>query len=595
MSLYPGQIVNNRYRIVKLLGQGGFGAVYRAWDLNLSGPCALKENFDTSPEAQSQFAREASMLYNLRYPNLPKVTDYFSVPGQGQYLVMEYIEGEDLQEMLDHAGGPLAEAQVLAWMVQVFDALIYLHGQNPPVVHRDLKPANVRITPQGVAMLVDFGIAKIYDPERKTTIGARAATPGYAPIEQYGQEPTDTRTDIYALGATLYAALTGKEPLESIARGSGKVLVSPRQLNPEISAQSEAAIVKAMALMPDQRFPSVAEFKAAMFPKLKVAAPVTGNSVVRVSEIAASDAAVVEERDLDRRTGSQGVLQTGKRSPIWKFLLVLALVGLFFLVAAGVFALAVVPRWAATGQETRAAAAVAVATGVQATRLAEESATLQAKRNPLSLTQTALSQGGEMIAEATNQVQNGTSEASASTPGGNETQAAIQVTATGEQTPAGSQPASPPIMLTDWVKGHFVELSSGCNVPDVPVSPCWKGDWTANEYKVTGSFDIFIRSKSEVFIDPKWASPYLVFWHQYRFLEPAYVSVKSGSTWNYLEIYNAGSSGDEWAMKFYDLSEFKGLNVLFQFSTSETKIITGKDVVWYLQGIQIIPDFTPPK
>jgi branched-chain amino acid transport system substrate-binding protein len=262
--LNTGEMLNNRYRIVKLLGHGGFGAVYRAWDVNLSGPCAIKENFETSPAAQSQFAREASILYNLRHPNLPKVTDHFSIPGQGQYLVMEFIEGQNLQEMIDQAGGPLPEAQALSWIFQVCDAVNYLHHRTPPIIHRDIKPANVRITPEGVAYLVDFGIAKLYDPDRRTTLGARAVTPGYSPFEQYGQKSTDIRTDVYSLGATLYAALTGKVPLESIERVGGATLPHPSTFNPKISPQVEAAILKAMALMPEHRFQEAGQLREAI-------------------------------------------------------------------------------------------------------------------------------------------------------------------------------------------------------------------------------------------------------------------------------------------------------------------------------------------
>ena len=179
MTLQSGDIVDHRYRIVRLLGQGGFGAVYRAWDTKLNGPCAIKENFETSPAAQSQFAREASLLFNLRHPNLPRVFDQFSLPGQGQYLVMDFIEGEDLQSKLEQAGKPLDEAQLIRWIEQVCEALSYLHAQNPPVIHRDIKPKNIIITPHGQAILVDFGIAKVYDARLKTTIGARAVSPGY--------------------------------------------------------------------------------------------------------------------------------------------------------------------------------------------------------------------------------------------------------------------------------------------------------------------------------------------------------------------------------------------------------------------------------
>ena len=271
MPLIPGQVLNNRYRIVKLLGQGGYGAVYKAWDTNVSGAVALKENFDTSPAAQSQFAREATILFNLRHPNLPRVSDHFSLPGQGQYLVMDFIEGEDLEELCLRSGGRLDEAQVLPWIGQVLDALVYMHAQQPPVIHRDIKPANIKISsgsdptqPAGKAILVDFGVAKVYDPNQRTMTGARAITPGYAPFEQYGHRPTDTRTDIYAIGATLYRLLTGQEPPESIDRMGGTPLLNPRQLNPAITLETASVIIRALELQPAQRFQSAIEFKSAL-------------------------------------------------------------------------------------------------------------------------------------------------------------------------------------------------------------------------------------------------------------------------------------------------------------------------------------------
>jgi serine/threonine protein kinase/protein-disulfide isomerase len=265
MPLAAGQVLANRYRIATLLGQGGFGAVYKAWDIKLNGPCAIKENFDTSPEAEKQFAREASILFNLRHPNLPMVYDYFSVPGQGQYLGMVYIEGEDLQQLLDRQQGSLPEAQVLPWMRQVGEALSYLHSQQPPVIHRDIKPANIKITPQGQAVLVDFGIAKIYDPQLRTTVGARAVTPGYSPPEQYGRGSTDARSDLYALGATVYALLTGAEPPDSVdlvagAKTAGRI----SSLNPQVSAAVDEAVSRAMQLDREQRFPTVADFSKAL-------------------------------------------------------------------------------------------------------------------------------------------------------------------------------------------------------------------------------------------------------------------------------------------------------------------------------------------
>lgn len=263
MPLQTGQVLNQRYRIVKLLGQGGFGAVYRAWDSNLNKPCAVKENLDTSPEAQRQFNREATVLANLSHPNLPRVTDHFILPGQGQYLVMDFVEGDDLANILRQRG-PVPHERAVIWISQVADALAYLHSRQPPVVHRDIKPANIRITPEGQAMLVDFGLVKVYNPQLRTTLGARAVTPGYAPPEQYGHGNTDARSDIYALGATLYNILTGQEPLESVQRMSGGHLRPVQQINPQISPSISQAIERSMQLEPGQRFQMASEFKASL-------------------------------------------------------------------------------------------------------------------------------------------------------------------------------------------------------------------------------------------------------------------------------------------------------------------------------------------
>jgi serine/threonine protein kinase len=263
MPLQTGQVLNNRYRIVKLLGQGGFGAVYRAWDSNLNRPCAVKENMDVSPEAQRQFTREATVLANLSHPNLPRVTDHFILPGQGQYLVMDFVEGDDLASILRERG-PIPVQQAIVWISQVADALTYLHTRSPVVVHRDIKPANIRITPDGRAMLVDFGLVKVYNPQLRTTLGARAVTPGYAPPEQYGQGSTDARSDIYALGATMYNILTGQEPLESVQRMSGGQLKPINQINPNVSSAITQAIDQAMRLEPTQRFQNVSELKSAL-------------------------------------------------------------------------------------------------------------------------------------------------------------------------------------------------------------------------------------------------------------------------------------------------------------------------------------------
>jgi eukaryotic-like serine/threonine-protein kinase len=264
MAFAQGAIVENRYRIVNLAGQGGFGAVYRAWDLRLNAPCAIKESIDASTEAQRQFQREASVLANLRHPNLPRVVDFFSLADRGQYLVMDFVEGDDLESMVNHCGGPLPEQAVLDWIGQICSALDYLHRQNPPIIHRDVKPANIKITPDNHAMLVDFGAFKAYVGHTKTTVGARAISPGYAPFEQYGSGITDERTDVYAVGATLFAALTGQEPPESIARLAGTPLPDPQQLNPNLSKNTATVMQRALAVMPQQRFGSIGELQAAL-------------------------------------------------------------------------------------------------------------------------------------------------------------------------------------------------------------------------------------------------------------------------------------------------------------------------------------------
>jgi len=262
MSLATGTILQNRYRIVKLIGQGGFGAVYRGWDLSLEQLVAVKENLGKTAEARRQFEHEAKLLARLRHPNLPRVGDHFVLPGQGQYLVMDFVEGQSLAALLAARGGPLAEAEALPWMRQVCDALTYLHGRTPPIIHRDIKPENIIITAEGRAMLVDFGISKVYDPSKGTTIGAKAVTPGYSPPEQYGRGRTDGRSDVYSLGATLYTLLTGHVPPEAPDLSSGAdVLTPPRAVNPAVSEATSAAIVAAMALSMSQRLADAGSFK----------------------------------------------------------------------------------------------------------------------------------------------------------------------------------------------------------------------------------------------------------------------------------------------------------------------------------------------
>jgi len=203
-------MIENRYRIVKLLGQGGMGAVYRAWDMRLNRPIALKEmipqaGLDATMLAQlrQQFEQEAQVLGTLVHPSLVRVTDYFSWQNN-EYLVMDFVEGESLAERIEREGAQ-SETQTLTWGGQLLDALSYCHGQG--ILHRDIKPQNIIITPDGRAVLVDFGLVKLWDPNdpHTRTVMRGAGTPEYAPPEQYdmGMGHTDPRSDIYSLGATI--------------------------------------------------------------------------------------------------------------------------------------------------------------------------------------------------------------------------------------------------------------------------------------------------------------------------------------------------------------------------------------------------------
>lgn len=273
--LPPGTVLRDRYKIIALVGQGGAGAVYKAEDLRLEGRmCALKEvrpqpgaSQEAIAQAQEQFRREASTLARLDHPNLPKVSDYFSRNGQ-DYLVMDFVAGRNLKELLDETRRQnqlLDEERVLAWTEQLCDALQYLHSQDPPVLHRDIKPANIKLTPEGRIKLVDFGLVKPMDPKdpRTVTVLQGLGSLPYTPLEQYGGElgHTDTRSDIYALGATLYHLLTGRAPATAKDRFlNPNALPPPRSINPQLSVRTEAAILSAMSMHPEERPADIDEF-----------------------------------------------------------------------------------------------------------------------------------------------------------------------------------------------------------------------------------------------------------------------------------------------------------------------------------------------
>ncbi len=253
-------ILQNRYRIDSVLGQGGMGTVYLAKDSRLDDRlCVVKELRDDfyrdedKQRALSFFDREVRMLARLKHSNIVQVSDYFSEQGK-YFLVMEYVEGENLHSIMQkREGEPFDENQVVSWAIQICDVLTYLHGQDPPVIYRDLKPSNIMINTDEQLKLVDFGIARKVETEDENT---RVVSAGYSPPEQYWGA-ANIQSDIYALGATMFFLLAGidPEPLKSN---------SPRESNAEVSEYMDAIVRKCMSQEAAQRYNSAAELREAL-------------------------------------------------------------------------------------------------------------------------------------------------------------------------------------------------------------------------------------------------------------------------------------------------------------------------------------------
>jgi serine/threonine-protein kinase len=260
-----------RYIIVRRVGGGGMGAVYQATDQRIQGKLwAIKEMSDaaiTNPlerqQAVDAFRREAQLLATLDHGNLPRVSDYFTEGGK-HYLVMDFVQGHTLEEVLQDASDFLAEDEVVDWALQLCDVLAYLHSRQPPVIFRDLKPGNVMLDSEGRIKLIDFGIARLFQPGKSKDTQIMG-TPGYAAPEQYGTGQTDPRSDIYMLGATLYHIVTLERPPEAIdLLVSSTKPIKPSQINPQVSKALEGVVLKAMELSPHQRWQSAEEVKTAL-------------------------------------------------------------------------------------------------------------------------------------------------------------------------------------------------------------------------------------------------------------------------------------------------------------------------------------------
>ncbi len=315
-TLAADQVLRDRYIIRRIIGRGGMGSIYLAEDSRLPGRlCAVKEvqpepDLPESVRAQGreQFYREAQVLARLDHPNLPKVSDFFT-EAERDYLVMDFVPGDDLKSLMDQArrdGRLLPLPDVLRWALQLADALEYLHSQDPPVIHRDIKPSNLKITPNGLLKLVDFGLVKQMAPDEVTvTVIQGRGTAQYTPLEQYGGDTghTDPRSDLYAFGATLYHLVTNQPPPEAKLRFLDPTLLrSPRELNPDLNPGLEQAILWAMALHPDDRPPNVAALRPALQgaattlairSRLRRAAPLTTWLPTRADRILAAAASAL--------------------------------------------------------------------------------------------------------------------------------------------------------------------------------------------------------------------------------------------------------------------------------------------------------------
>ncbi len=302
--LTQGEILRDRYTVIRQLGQGGMGAVYEAHDKVFDTSVALKQvtinltsTYDTKAQemATLAFEREAKILAKVNHENVPHVKDYFT-EGDGQFLVMELVDGDDLGKLLQQRKAPFQVGTIIEWTDRILDALDYLHSLTPPVIHRDIKPQNLKITTRQKVKLLDFGIAKGSDVQTADTVANQtfiAATLNYSPIEQMLRvlDPTflavithkytdridaileqnaDVRSDLYALGATMYHLATNLPPAEAVKRaievwdGKPDPIIEPSKINPEIPNEFSEFLLKSMQIRRESRFSSAREMRSAL-------------------------------------------------------------------------------------------------------------------------------------------------------------------------------------------------------------------------------------------------------------------------------------------------------------------------------------------
>ena len=239
-----GKILQQRYRIDKQIGQGGMGAVYVATDERFGSMVAIKETLFMDDNYRKAIEREARLLNSLKHTALPRVSDHF-LEENVQFLVMEYIPGEDLAFMLERDGKPFSVLHVLQWADQLLDALDFLHNQQNPVIHRDIKPQNLKITSRGQIILLDFGLAKGNPTDAANQTAAKSIfgySRNYASLEQIQGTGTDPRSDLYSLAATLYHLATGQAPEDALTRAMSVLSHQPDPLIPAHAVQSDVPL-----------------------------------------------------------------------------------------------------------------------------------------------------------------------------------------------------------------------------------------------------------------------------------------------------------------------------------------------------------------
>ena len=270
-AIEPAAVLNGRYHVLRPVGRGGMGAVYEAIDLRLRNTVAVKKMTAEGAEARRAFEREGRLLAMLRHRALPVVIDYF-IEDASCFLVMQFIEGEDLAALVRRKGA-CPDKDVQRWAAEVLAALVYLHGLDTPVIHRDIKPANIKLTPRGDIVLLDFGLAKgAPDSETRPADDDQSIygfTPNYAPPEQLQFQGTDARSDLYALGATLYHLVMGVAPPSAVDRSAAIGLGRPDPLigstsSATVSEPFAAVLRRAMAIDPVARFASAEDMLRAL-------------------------------------------------------------------------------------------------------------------------------------------------------------------------------------------------------------------------------------------------------------------------------------------------------------------------------------------